>query len=77
MWFNESKEDWQIMDEIGFNIIGGRDNGYRGYSYKNNVTNGKWKVEVITDENLVLGVVDFNINLKNNYIKSKLITREF
>ena len=77
MWFNESKEDWQIMDEIGFNIIGGRDNGYRGYSYKNNVINGKWKVEVITDENLVLGVVDFNINLKNNAIKSKLITREF
>ena len=65
------------MDEIGFNIIWGRDNGYRGYSYKNNVTNGKWKVEVVTDENLVLGVVDFNINLKNNSIKSKLITRGF
>lgn len=77
MWFNKTADDWQVMDEIGFNITGGRDNGYRGYSYKNNVLDGKWKVEVVTEENLVLGVVDFNINLQKNNDNSKLVTKDF
>ncbi|MCM4169050.1 hypothetical protein KCTC52924_00185 [Arenibacter antarcticus] len=60
-WYNEGTGKWEIVEDIGYEITGGRDGGYRGYTYKNNVKPGTWKVEVITEEELVLGVVDFEI----------------
>lgn len=76
-YYNEKTEDWEIIEDIGYQIKGGRDNGFRGYTYKKNVWKGEWKVEVITDEELVLGVVDFHINTQKKYQKPKLITRNF
>ena len=75
-WFNEATNNWDVVEDIGFQIIGGRDNGFRGYTYKNNVTTGDWKVEVITEEELVIGVVDFTINKKKTSSKV-LITKKF
>ncbi|PQJ82477.1 DUF2914 domain-containing protein [Polaribacter glomeratus] len=76
-WYNNELETWENSDKIGFEIIGGRDNGYRGYSYKENVKDGEWKVEVITDEDLVLGVVDFNISTQKAVLKPILITKMY
>ena len=76
-WYNYETEEWQNLDKIGFEIVGGRDNGYRGYSYKNNVIDGEWKVEVITEEGLVLGVVDFNIKTNNFTGTHQTINRKF
>lgn len=60
-WYNDTTKKWEIMEDIGYEITGGRDAGYRGYTFKNNVKQGLWKVEVITEEELVIGVVDFEI----------------
>jgi len=68
---------WETTDKISFTVIGGRDNGFRGYSYKSNVVDGSWKVEVITDEELVIGVVKFNILSKNYSEKRNSVTRVF
>ncbi|MFD2530718.1 MULTISPECIES: DUF2914 domain-containing protein [Polaribacter] len=76
-WYNKTLDSWQNLDKIGFEITGGRDNGYRGYSYKNNVKDGMWKVEVVTEEDLVLGVVDFNIKTGKSSRKTNLKVREF
>ncbi|MGB3150163.1 MAG: DUF2914 domain-containing protein, partial [Maribacter sp.] len=60
-WYNSTKETWEFVEDIGYEITGGRDNGFRGYTYKSNVKEGKWKVEVMTEEELILGVIDFDI----------------
>jgi hypothetical protein len=60
-WYNPKTEEWQVTEDIGFKVTGGRDRGFRGYTYKNNVMEGQWKVEVITKEELVIGIVDFEI----------------
>lgn len=60
-WFNNDTSEWEITDDIGYNITGGRGDGYRGYTFKNNIKQGLWKVEVITQEELVIGVIDFEI----------------
>lgn len=60
-WYNNQTENWELMEDIGYDITGGRDGGYRGYTYKQNLKLGIWKVEVLTEEELVLGVVDFEI----------------
>lgn len=77
MWFDEKLDDWKIIEDIGYEIIGGRDNGFRGYTYKNNIWNGEWKVEVVTEEDLVLGVVNFNIKTNSTPKELNLITRNF
>ncbi len=76
-WFNESADTWEIMDNIGYEITGGRDGGYRGYTFKNNVKPGKWKIEVITEEELVLGIIHFEIIMDPNLHPKRLVQRKF
>ena len=75
--FNESTTKWELVEDIGYEITGGRDDGFRGYTYKNNVKQGQWKVEVMTDDELVLGVIDFNIIVDPSKEPSRLIEKKF
>lgn len=76
-WFNPDTNQWEVVEDIGFDITGGRDGGYRGYTFKNNVAEGQWRVEVITEEELVLGVIEFEIE-SNPFIQPRgLVTRRF
>src|SRR5690606_12171955 len=59
--YNPETGEWEVTDDLGFEVAGGRDRGFRGYTYKKNIKEGQWKVDVITEEGLVLGVVDFVI----------------
>jgi hypothetical protein len=71
--YNPNTGTWEETDKIGFTITGGRLNGYRGFTYKQNIIEGDWKVEVITEEGLIIGVVDFKLQHKagqNKNIKS-------
>ena len=60
-WYSPHTNSWEITDEIGYEITGGRDGGYRGYTYKEKLMPGEWDVEVVTQEGLVLGSINFNI----------------
>lgn len=76
-WYNYTTKKWEIIEDIGYNITGGRDGGYRGYTFKTNVKQGLWKVEVITEEELVIGVVDFEIVAGNNLQPIEMVSKEF
>ncbi|WP_179006848.1 DUF2914 domain-containing protein [Winogradskyella forsetii] len=76
-WYNDDLEEWEVVEDIGYEIAGGRDDGYRGYTYKNNVKNGLWKVEVITEEELIIGVIDFEIIMNNSSNPSNLVEKKF
>lgn len=76
-WYNGNIEDWEIIEDIGYEIAGGRDGGFRGYTYKSSIKPGKWRVEVITEEELVLGVIDFEIVLDPALSSRKLIVKRF
>lgn len=52
---------WITVDSMSFPIGGGRDGGYRGYSVKQNVFDGFWRVNIITEHNQLLGRVVFEI----------------
>lgn len=60
-YFDEEQKDWIERDTLSFNIAGGRDGGYRGYSLKYGMKEGLWKVEVITKRGQVLGRYKFNV----------------
>ena len=59
--YNEKLDEWQTVEDIEYAITGGRDGGYRGYTFKENTWPGLWRVEVLTEEELILGVIDFEI----------------
>lgn len=60
-YFNEDLEEWQTINEIPYQINGGRDGGYRGYTYKSVVIPGQWRVDVLTKRDQVLGRVAFEV----------------
>jgi len=60
-YFNESTNRWESSSRIPFSISGGRDEGYRGYSLKRNLTPGCWRVDVETTRGQVIGRVLFGV----------------
>lgn len=52
---------WQEKAVISFTLAGGRENGYRAYSHKENVTEGLWRVTVKVDDKRIVGRVKFTI----------------
>ena len=59
--YNEERGAWVRDEKIPFTVVGGRDRGYRGYSFKTAVAPGKWRVEVVTQTGQVLGRETFRI----------------
>ncbi len=59
--YDERRKRWIREEEVAFPIVGGRDGGYRGYSFKTAVAPGWWRVEVVTDRGQVLGRETFRV----------------
>lgn len=60
-YFNEETEVWETKNTVRFPIVGGRRGGYRGYSFTENPTSGKWRVSVETVRGQVVGRTYINI----------------
>jgi len=60
-YYDENIDEWAGSIKIGFPIVGGRDGGYRGYSVKENIFPGKWRVDVITERGQIVGRIGFRI----------------
>jgi hypothetical protein len=58
---DESSNEWVTSTRVPFSIYGGRDGGYRGYSTKNALTAGEWRVLVKTANGQLLGQRAFTI----------------
>jgi hypothetical protein len=69
--YNSNK--WVHSTTIPFTLSGGRDEGYRAYSFKNNINEGLWRVIVKLDGNRIVGEVKFFVkkggNIKMEEIK--------
>ncbi len=61
-YFNEEEKKWQTYDRLSYSIAGGRDQGYRGYTYIENYFQGKWRCSVETRRGQVLGREVFSID---------------
>ena len=70
-------DDRQTVEDISITINGGRDEDYRGYTAKENVWEGQWKVDVITTEELVIGVIHFDIVLGESRADRRVETMRF
>lgn len=58
-FLDESTKKWIKRDRLSFSIKGGRDEGFRGYTFKSKLVPGKWRVTVETERGQVLGRIPF------------------
>lgn len=57
--YDEGAKEWKTTDRIGFSVTGGREGGYRGYTLKEGVYPGKWRVNVETPQGQLIGRIRF------------------
>ncbi len=63
-WYlKDAAYGWTLQDRIPIKIVGGRDEGFRGYSVKGNYTVGDWRVVVETDDGIEIGRLPFEVEV--------------
>jgi hypothetical protein len=59
--YDATAGEWRTTSVIPFTISGGRSGGYRGLTYKQNVTAGEWRVIAEAESGARIGIVDFDV----------------
>lgn len=57
----DAKQGWKTQSHIGFGLSGGRHDGFRGYTYKQNLAEGDWRVTVETENEKTVAVESFSV----------------
>ncbi len=60
-YYDENKNKWITSTIVPFTLSGGREDGYRAYSHKENIFEGLWRVTVKVDEKRIVGRFKFYI----------------
>ena len=60
-WFHRGAQGWALQDTIPIRIVGGRDEGFRGYGFKSKYPPGEWKVQIETTDGREIGRVYFDV----------------
>jgi hypothetical protein len=60
-WFHREAQGWALQDTIPIRIVGGRDEGFRGYGFKSKYQAGAWKVQIETTDEREIGRVYFDV----------------
>lgn len=64
-YFNESTSKWEEYFRMSYPIVGGGDDGYRGYTSIQGTQDGTWRCTVETERGQVLGREVFKIDTQN------------
>lgn len=59
--YDETQSKWITESMVNLPVVGGRDGGFRTYSARKNIPEGKWRVNIKTEHNQTIGTVRFKI----------------
>ena len=59
--YDFKSQKWILVNKIGYNMVGGRKDGYRGYTFMRNISPGKWRVYVTDERGRRLGRISFEV----------------
>jgi hypothetical protein len=59
--WSDAREAWIETDRIGYRVVGGRLNGYRGTTFKTHLRPGRWRVVVETAEQRPIARLPFTV----------------
>lgn len=56
-----NSDQWETTDELDYRIVGGRDGGFRGITFKRNISPGEWRVDIMTETEKTIGRLPFYV----------------
>ena len=59
--YYSEKLGWETSDKVPISIRGGREDGFRGFSYKSNYHPGEWRVLIETSDGREIGRINFDV----------------
>jgi hypothetical protein len=62
-YWKDNRRGWLLQDTIPIRIVGGREEGFRGYGTKTNYQPGEWKVQVETTDDREIGRIYFHVEI--------------
>ena len=65
-YYDERRKEWITSATIAFDMTGGRQDGYRAFSHKQNVAPGMWRVTVKVDDKRIIGRQRFYVETGKN-----------
>jgi len=60
-YYNVAKKLWITTNTITLPIVGGRDGGFRTYSTRTSLTEGRWRVNILTLRKQIIGRIKFDV----------------
>lgn len=60
-YYDEAKGKWLETQRISYQISGGREGGYRGYTVKDNMKQGLWRITVLVDDKRSIGSIKLRV----------------
>lgn len=60
-YWSSLENDWVLSNTVSYPAEGGREAGYRGYSFKRGIFEGKWRVSIETPDGLKIGRTEFEV----------------
>ena len=60
-YYDARNSKWIVVNNISFNVKGGREEGYRAYSYITNLNIGEYRVKVLVDDKRLAGKLNFEV----------------
>lgn len=73
-WYDERTDTWATQTVVAFPILGGRENGYRGYSTVSKLREGAWRIDVETRDGRAIGRMYFNVKLETRGRQAFLVS---
>ena len=74
-YYDVGEKKWMDRGAPSFAISGGRQQGYKGYSWQSNLAEGKWRVYVENQRGQVLGKVRFTVERVDVQVELEEIIR--
>jgi hypothetical protein len=59
--YDTKAKGWHTVSTVSFKIVGGRDNGYRGYTITHHTAPGDWRVDVDLPDGHIIGRLNFTV----------------
>ena len=69
-YYDDAVGQWRTRTKVAFPIVGGREEGYRGYSFINDPQPGRWRVLVENSRGQVIGKDNFRVIKVNGRVNT-------
>ena len=60
-YYDTAQKKWITDSIVYLPVIGGRNGGFRTYSMRSNLADGKWRVNIKTEQGQTIGSLHFNV----------------